>query len=252
MRRLISLLIAFSLFGLAVAGLATTWGNSPTPCGLCGKTVQMESIMSYGSYIYGWPSKYQLIFWPVTEERSVYYCKHCGFAAFMGDFQKIPKEKQEAIKKAIAPLVEKHTEKNYYEIPMSYRLKIAEAVYQQLGRDDNFWCRFHRILGYHLDKAGQAEAAKAARLKALSYAEKMLEAGKKSPPRKEVVFIIGSMQYFTGQKDKAKETLARVAKTPVKVPEEMDQEAAKNTTQYLDELAGDFIKLIEAGKKPPQ
>ena len=198
MRRLFSLSVAFIVLSLAVAGLATTWGKTPTPCGLCGKSVDTESIMSYGSYIYGWPSKYQLIFWPATESRSLYHCKHCGFTALMGDFKKIPKEKKKAVGKAVKPLFKKHKHKRYYQVPMDYRLKIAEAVYKVLERDDNFWCRFYRIQGYHLEKQGKLADAQAARVKALGLAEKMLEAGKKKPIKEftteEYREIFGVMQ----------------------------------------------------------
>jgi hypothetical protein len=135
---------------------------------------------------------------------------------------------------------------------MSYRLGIAEAVYKQLDRDDNFWCRFHRIQGYHLEKEGKSEEAKAARLKALALAEKMLKGEGKAPPKKELTLIVGSMQYFTGQKKKAIETLAKVKDTPIKVPEEMKAKSAENATRYLDELAEVFKGLIEGGKKVPR
>jgi hypothetical protein len=252
MHRKLALFTSLIIMSLALAGLATTWGSTDVKCPVCGKTSEMESIMSYGSYIYGWPSKYQLIFWPSTTSRALYYCRHCGLAAFMGDFQEIPKDKIDAVKKTVAPMKKPQKDGRYFEVPMSYRLGIAEAVYRQLDRDDNFWCRFYRIQGYHLDKSSMPKEAKTARLKALVLAEKMLKAGVKAPPKKELVLIVGSMQYFTGQKEKALEALARVMKTPIKVPEEMKEKSAKNATQYLDELAEVFKGLIEGGKEVPR
>jgi len=252
MRRSITILGLLAVLSMSASVIATTWGSKKIKCSLCAKESEMEVIASYGSYIYRWPSKYQLVFWPRTTARYLYFCKHCHLAAFMGDFQDIPKDKQAAIKKAIAPLVKKQPDKRYYEIPMDYRLEISQAVYEQLDKDDEFWCNFYRIKGYHLAKAGQVEQAKAARLKALAIAEKMLAADLERPPKKEQVLLIGSLQHFTGQKDKALITLAKVAKTPIPTSKGMPAEQAKNATTYLDGLAKELIELIQAGKKVPE
>jgi uncharacterized protein (DUF2225 family) len=252
MRKSLTILGLLVVLSMSASVIATTWGSKEIKCSLCGKESEMEVIASYGSYIYRWPSKYQLVFWPRTTARFVYFCKHCHLAAFMGDFQDIPKDKQAAVKKAIAPLIKKQPDKRYYEIPMDYRLEISQAVYEQLDKDDEFWCNFYRVKGYHLAKAGQAEQAKAARLKAQAIAEKMLAAELDRPPKKEQILIIGSMQYFSGQKDKALTTLAKVAKTPIPISKSTSAEQAKNATTYLDKLAADFIELVKAGKKVPE
>ena len=66
MRRKIEALVLIVFLGASLAVLATTWASKDMECPLCGKTTKMEVIASYGSYIYNWPSKHQLIFWPVT------------------------------------------------------------------------------------------------------------------------------------------------------------------------------------------
>jgi nitrate/TMAO reductase-like tetraheme cytochrome c subunit len=252
MRRKSSVLAIGVVLVMACAALATTWGSKAVTCPICGKDTEMEVIASYGSYIYRWPSKYQMVFWPQTTSRVLYFCKHCHLSAFMGDFSKIPKEKFEAVKKAIEPLKNKQDAKRYYEVPMAYRLKIAEAVYKLLDKDDEFWCRFYRIQGYHLSGAGDKPGAKAARKKALALAEKMLKGEVSVPSKKELVLIVGSMQNLIGERDKALETLARVSSTPVKRVEGMTEENVKNATAYLDEVAAELIGLIKEGKEIPQ
>jgi len=253
MRRRIEALVLTGFLVASIAVLATTWASKDMKCPLCGKTTKMEVIASYGSYIYKWPSRHQLIFWPVTTGYSLYFCKHCHLAMFMGDFQdlaKLPEEKRDAVAKAIAPLKKEQPDKRYYEIPMPYRMKIAEAAYRQMDKDDAFWCRFYRIQGYHLAAAGDQKGAKAARLKALKLAEKMIKEKVAEPPQKELVFIKGSMQYFTGQKKLAVATLKQVKETPIKPSKTVTAERAKNATEYLDGLARDTLKLIEKGKVP--
>jgi hypothetical protein len=255
MRRKIEALVLTVFLGVSLAVLATTWASKEMECPLCGKTTQMEVIASYGSYIYNWPSKHQLIFWPATTGYGMYFCKHCHLAMFMGDFQDLAKEKKEkrdAIAKAIAPLKKKQPDKRYYQIPMTYRLTIAEAAYRQLDKNDAFWCRFYRIKGYHFAGEGDEKGAKAARLKALELVEKMIKDKVAEPPMKELVFIKGSMQYFTGQKELAQATLKQVPETPIKPSKTITEEHAKNATVYLDGLAKDTLKLIGKGEVPGQ
>jgi hypothetical protein len=253
MRRKIEALVLTVFLGVSVAVLATTWASKEMECPLCKKSTQMEVIASYGSYIYNWPSKHQLIFWPATTGYGMYFCEHCHLAMFMGDFQDLAKEKKEkrdAVAKAIAPLKKKQEDKRYYQIPMTYRATIAEAAYKQLDKNDAFWCRFYRIKGYHFAGEGDKKGAKAARLKALELVEKMIKDKVAEPPLKELVFIKGSMQYFTGQKDLAIATLKQVPKTPIKPSKTITEEHAKNATVYLDGLAKDTLKLIEKGEVP--
>src|SRR5262245_37271311 len=71
------------------SALATTW-TEPTPHPdpvRDGATCQGAEPMSYGSYIYQWPSKYDQVFWPLTDSHSIWFCRESGFAAFVGDFE---------------------------------------------------------------------------------------------------------------------------------------------------------------------
>ncbi|MBW1811504.1 MAG: hypothetical protein JRJ87_25170, partial [Deltaproteobacteria bacterium] len=90
MRRSISILGLLVVMAMSASVIATTWGSKAVKCSLCGKETELEVIASYGSYIYRWPSKFQLLFWPRTTARFLYFCKHCHLTAYMGDFQKIP------------------------------------------------------------------------------------------------------------------------------------------------------------------
>src|SRR4029077_13749626 len=70
----------------AVALLATTWGPVEVECPVCHTKNTFNSWMSYGSYVYGWPSKFQNIYWPATDSNSLHTCKHCYLTLFMGDY----------------------------------------------------------------------------------------------------------------------------------------------------------------------
>ncbi|MGC8894349.1 MAG: hypothetical protein ACP5QG_05830 [candidate division WOR-3 bacterium] len=141
--------------------------------------------------------------------------------------------------------------KRYYDIPMTERMDIAEKVYQVLGRDDYFWGEFYRVKGYHLDVAGRADEAKAARLKALSIAEEMLKRPENQGIAKELYFITGSMRYFTRDRNGALADL-KEAKALTYAKEKMTEEQITNANEYFNGLLDEFIGKIEANEEIPR
>src|SRR5262245_56434861 len=62
---------------------ATTWAPKEVNCPLCQTKNTFKEPMSWGSYIYSWPEKFQYIFWPLTDKPVLYCCKKCHLTAFM-------------------------------------------------------------------------------------------------------------------------------------------------------------------------
>lgn len=77
---------------LTTPGLIT-WSPDEIECPVCQTKNIFMVVGSYGNYIYQFPSKYQLVFWPVTDSPSWYSCKKCRYTAFMGEFNEVPKDK---------------------------------------------------------------------------------------------------------------------------------------------------------------
>ena len=119
-----------------------TWFPAVIECPVCGTKNIFLQWGSYGSYIYQYPSKYQLIFWPYTDSAAWYSCKTCRFTAFMGIFQNLPKEKIADLRRALEevklPAQVQRSEKDsmehppYLELSMSERLSASERVYHAL------------------------------------------------------------------------------------------------------------------------
>jgi len=257
------LLVGALLAGLSGAALSTTWSPHKVKCPLCGAENEFQAIMSYGSYIYSWPSKFQLIFWPLTDRNAVYTCKKCRLSTFMFDFAKLPKEKHEAVKNALKDVKFDKEYASYSEIPMTQRLKVAEKVYAQLDKDDEFWCRFYRVLAYHFDdersqakedKAREAlqKEADAARRKAVEFAEKLLAAKDRADQRKESLLIRGAMRHFL-RDDKAAladfEEAAKLTYRNKAFAESGNPDAEKNADNYLSGLLKEYTELLT--KKQP-
>lgn len=147
------IILVFGVIFTITANLnATTWFPAEHTCPVCKHKQEYQEIGSYGGYIYNWPSKYQYVYWPLTDFPSVYCCLKCHFSTYMWDFDSIPGNMADTIKKLLSTVKLNKKYKNYYDIPITTRLEIAEKVYQVLGRDKEFWCRFYRICGYHYSR----------------------------------------------------------------------------------------------------
>jgi hypothetical protein len=219
---------------LAAPAFATTWVDVEVTCPVCGTVNLFQAPGSFGSYVYDEPSRFQYVFWPATTDRFLYTCKRCHLTAYMGDFEEIPGEKVPALAamlKKSGGITGELTP--YYEIPMTLRLPIAEKVYELLDRDGDFWCEFRRIEGFHLEAAGNMDAAREARSKALAIAVKKLE--RPSPTRKETLVIAGAMRYFTGDVEGAKSDLGEAAGLTFRSPE-LSEESSVGLDSYLTEL----------------
>ena len=251
-------LAAALLFASAPPASATTWFEHEVTCPVCKTKNTFLAVGSYGSYIYSWPSKFELIFWPATADASVYTCKKCHLSAFMWDFEGTPKEKHAEILKRLEGFkLEYGAESQYYKaatylrIPMTRRLLAAEQTYQVLGRDQDFWCRFYRTLGHHYEAEKKQAEADDARQKALVIARRMLEDNPRAGERKEWLYISGAMRHFLKDDAGALKDF-REAQGLRYVGKELGEEKSKNYDEYLSDLLRQYVELLggKAEKKP--
>ena len=187
--------------------------------------------MSYGTYIYWWPSKYQWVFWPWTDSPSVYLCKKCHLATFLGDFDTLPKDKLQLIQKELEKVPFAWKFKEYTEVPMSERLEIAEKIYMLLpDHGDSFWNLFYRMKGYHYGQEKQSKKATESRTKALLY-------------------ISGAMKHLLNDDKGAVEDFKKGLATNFVDPNTKPDEI-KNAENGMNERFNDYIKQIESPKPP--
>jgi hypothetical protein len=242
----IRILLLTLLCGTGIAA-ATTWFPNDVECPLCGTTNEFQAVGSFGSYIYDWPSKFELIFWPSTESEFIYSCPECHYTCFMYDFADPPADKLDALREAAAGVAFGGSYENYTDIPVMDRLAAAEGVYRVLGRGDEFWCRFYRIAGYHAVAQGLTEEAAAARGEALALAEAMLEDEARAGERKEFLVISGAMRYLRGDPAGARADFeAALALTYENAAVEPERNEGYNG--YLNSLLEEYIAKIDSGE----
>ncbi len=236
-----------------------TWHPVEVECPLCKTKNIFLQWGSYGNYIYQYPTKYQLIFWPYTDGPAWYSCKKCRLTTFMEDFRTVPKEKIEDLRQMLLsvnlPAQKERSDKDsmhppYLEIPTSDRLAVAEKVYQVLGiQSDQFWSHFYRVQGYHLERNGKQAEADKARQKALEFNEKILADAKDEGLRKELLYISAAMQHFLRDDAQALKTLEK-ARHLKHSDAKLNAEDNKGYDEYLSKLISEYIEMLKEGKGP--
>ncbi len=248
MRRWLVATVALVL-AAALPVLAITTVQVKVVCPICSSENDFLEYASWGSYVYQYPSKFQLVFWPYTWSATIYSCKKCHLSLLMWDFKDFPKDKIESTNKLLAGIKLSGEYKSYTDIPASEKLQIAEQIYKGMNRDNSFWSQFYRVLGYHLAQEKKPELAKEARLHALEITKRMLDDPSNEGRKKELLFIAASMNHFTGDDVTALQQL-KAANALKYHDEKAGEERSKNYDDCLSTLIKEFVPAIEQGKVP--
>ncbi len=250
MKRVFRLTAVFALvLGLFSNTLAITWFPKEFTCPIDNEKNTFMVVGSYGSYIYSYPSKYQWLFFPLTDSPTYYICKKCHLTTFMWDFDKLPKEKINALKKILTDVKVSKNFTKYTELPISERLEIMEKVYAVLDQDEYWWERFHRVKGYHYAQEGKTEKAAEARKKSLELTTGFLKNDKSKTPQKMSFYISGAMKHFLSDDKGALEDLQKALETKYQ-EEGATAEENKNGEAGMNERLKDYIERIKSEKKP--
>lgn len=237
------------LLAFSTLVLATTWVETEVACPVCQTKNKFRDIMSYGSYIYNWPSKYQFIFWPRTDANVLYTCRKCYLSLFMWDFRKFPADKTAEVQGALAGISLSGSYESYNRIPMSERLAIAEKIYAKLDRDHDFWCDFYRVQGYHLAHEKKSTEADAARRRALELAELMMSDAKRQGSRKELLYIAGAMRHFLNDDPGAVKDLEQGLQLTFNNPS-LTAAQNNNANANLNRMLQEYLDGIKNNKIP--
>ena len=231
------------LFALSFQLSATTWFPAEHKCPHCGYKNELMEIGSYGSYIYQWPSKFQNIFWPLTESPAIYACTNCYYSCYMWDFDSIPEDRFDRVDSFLQSLGKVKRVKDYQKIPVSHRLEIAEQLYQIYGEDDAFWARFYRVMGYHYEVESKFKQARQSRLKALAYSRKLLNNPNHKGEEKVHYYSIACMFYFTKNTDSAEYYLNSAKSTKYESPD-LSKERNSNIDEYYNDVIMQYFEMI--------
>ncbi|HKQ99551.1 MAG TPA: hypothetical protein VJT09_02690 [Pyrinomonadaceae bacterium] len=237
-----------------------TWHPVEVECPVCKTRNIFMQWGSYGSYIYQYPSKYQLVFWPQTDGAAWWSCKRCRLTAFMGDFKSIPAEKIPALREALRdaklpPQKERSAaqsmdEPPYLALPKSARLVVAEKVYRTLGQmKDEGWNHFYRVMGYHFQLEGMQAEADEARRKSLALTKNALAADAADGVRKELLYVSGAMKHFLRDDAGALRDFEEARKLTYS-NKEIKGDNGEGYNAYLSNLIDEYIEMLRKGDGP--
>jgi hypothetical protein len=203
-----------------------------------------QRILSYGSYIYNWPSKYDGVFWPATEERWVWLCQKSGYVSLGSDFADLSESERERIEQFLAD----NYDANRPPDKILDRLSWAEEIYRLRDKDDVFWAYFYRLMAHWSDREFDPTGAKIYRRKALPILERLAESTPPGVDQIQFLFLAGEYYRRFGNEEKARIYFVRVKETAW-IDEEGNQQVGHH---YFNELVADREKLLseDSGRLP--
>ena len=230
------LFLAFALTLPTFPSLATTWAHSEVEDPIApGKTCQVQKPKSWGSYIYDWPSKYDLVFWPLNDPAALWHCEHSGFTALIGDFEDLSKPEIALIRNYLA--------KNYdANDDLETRLTLLEDIYRLRHKDAHFRNRLLRVLIQLYLVTGSLETANGYRHEAFEQLKTFLEDDLSVSARLEYLYLAANYARQFGDSPASDRYLAQLedAINGITDPELSAQ------IKFLAELAKE-TRLIEPG-----
>lgn len=240
--------IGSKLFGLALILSApvgaTTWGPQQVPDPIKpGGVCQVSVPASYGSYIYNWPSKYDQVFWPLTDAHGIWFCASSGFVAFIGDF----KDMSDADRAKIAAYLAKN-HKSGAEPELMDKLQRMEDLYALRTKDKTFQITLLRALAYLHEEHGDQAGATRLRHKALEEIRQVLAAEPGEQQRFEYLFVSAAYERKFGNDKASDEALKKLDAALASNKNEKLAEYVK----YLTELKRDVPRIAPSGRLAPE
>lgn len=198
-----------------------------------GESCKVGELLSYGSYIYFWPSAVDLVFIDTQYAGARWTCNKSGYAAFSKDFNSLSETEITKIQQYLAS--------NYSgEMPSGGALlDHMEKIYQLRDMNHWFWAEFYRTRALADDQT--PEKAKSNRLTAAKHIKDHLQVTTEIDAVTYMSghYLLGRYEYLYGDKEVAAKQFDLVRNYKWQ-----DKEGKKQTgNSYLENL----IAFHEAG-----
>jgi len=169
MNNLTKILMAFVVMLSLTNVSATTSGSKRITDPIDGSKCRVSVVVSYGSYIYRAPSKYDQVFFPQTSRTGIWHCPKSGFTSLINDAKITEKEKVE---------ITLYLEKNYKGLDFKTRpktLDLLKDIYEIRNTTSIFDNKLLRILANHYNGVEGDEYRKLAYEHALNILNKEID-----------------------------------------------------------------------------
>lgn len=201
----------------------------------------VNEVMSSGSYIFDWASKYDQIFFPYTSSAAIWFCADSGYISFMEDFEGITSEE----KVKIAAYLEKNPQKNIKTLLS--KLKLIETIYSFRNISPEVSNRNKRILAYLYEQKKKFEIANNYRRAALSQIYELLKKDLTKYKRLEYLYVAANYERQLGHISNSDVRLT----TLLNEIENIQDEELKGFGKYLLKLSSETILIKPGGILEP-
>ena len=240
MRRLSKFIALSALVALSGLAGAISWADKTVPDPIDpGKTCAVREPMSWGGYIYQFPSKYDMVFWPFTDENGLWVCADSGYVSFMPGFKTL----SDAERSAIAAFLKGRDK------PTDARARLVqlEAIEALRTRDPEARNELLRTLARRYQDLGDVARANEYRKTALAQIVARLDSPLPDFKHLEYLYLAANYTRLFGDTAASDAWLAKLATAiaAVKDPE------ARDAADYLKKLSADTVRIQPGGVLDP-
>jgi hypothetical protein len=234
-------LYIFILF-LAFNVSATKWSESSVDDPIkSGSKCLVSDVVSSGSYVFNWPSKYDQIFFPYTSSSAIWFCKDSGYISFMGDFDNITEEE----KAKISTYLKANPQQNIRSLLS--KLKLIEKIYSFRTIPLELSNKNKRILAYLYEQKEKFEVANNYRRSALIEIYELLKTDLTKYKRLEYLYVASNYERQFGNISNSNKMIVTLQKDI----ENIRDEELKGFGNYLSKLLSDTPLIKSGGKLEP-
>lgn len=200
-----------------------------------GQTCRTPELVSWGSYVYSWSSKYDLVFSPADYPMWVWRCPASGFVSFPADFEAVGDAERPRIA-AYLTQTKFRPANDVMSLPEDL-LQHLEQVYAVRDKDDRFRAYFMRYLAWQHRAKPVADDY---RRKAFDIHKKLLDGGAlKGDDLVETLYVLGFYAYKFGRVDEAKKYFDQMKEVETIDP---DTKKPRRGIPYLEGLAKEVLE----------
>jgi hypothetical protein len=201
---------------------------------ISGEKVPAYKCVSYSSLIFDSPSKYDMVYWPFTDERWVVINPSNGYGAFYDEFEKL----SDSDKKPISIWLKKHFK--ICNKPISYKEKLdwIGKIYSLRKMDNHFWSKYYCLLAFvYRDSLKDSSYYVAKAIPFLVQEYKRISPGKM---RLQILFLLAEYHRRLGDSLKAEEFQEKLRSLA-----SMEEKSIRDS-----EGARYFLKLLTSPRTP--
>lgn len=207
-----------------------------------GSECRVNEVLSSGSYVFDWASKYDQIFFPYTSSAAIWFCKDSGYISFMGDFNDISTEERTKI----TTYLEKNPQNNIRSLLS--KLKLIEKIYSFRDISPEVNNRNKRVFAYLYEQKEKFDVADSFRKSALSEIYEFLKTDLTKYKRLEYLYVAANYERQLGNISNSDLRL----KALINEIEKIQDEELKSFGKYLLKLSNETTLITHGGKLQPE